>query len=202
MLQLINEANIFQRESTMLSEITPHLQSVLQHASTDSYKIQPFAPKCIYSQFGSPSSAIVLEDLKVQGFKMAERTMGLDMNHCSLVVRTLARYHATSAILYEENPEFFKNVQENLYSGKMKNNIDGFFGNSLRNLVQEIKNWPDFDDRFRIKLENMCEFVVDHVIEINQKHDGDFNVLTHGDLWLNNMMFRYSESTGEVQEIR
>ncbi|KAJ9580968.1 hypothetical protein L9F63_023853 [Diploptera punctata] len=163
MAEMIKESNVFQRESDVISKIAPRVYDILQKASEDRKKTQPFAAKCIYSQLEYPDVIIVLEDLKEEGFRMAERTEGLDMDHCLLVLRTLAKYHAATAVLYEQDPQLFENR-----SGKIC----------------------------------ITTTAVDYVIKSYQKQDGDFNVLTHGDLWLNNMMFRYSESTGRVQDIR
>ena len=199
---MMEDIDIFQRESEAISKMAPHIQSVLQKAFGDSENIQPFAAKCLYSQFRPQVIAIVLEDLKVQGFKMAERTKGLDMDHCSLVLRTLARYHATTAVLYKQNPDFFRSFNDSVFDEKSKNNIDSFFGYSVRNLAKEIEKWPEFDDRFKIKLQKISEIVVDYIIQAYMRQEGDFNVLNHGDLWLNNMMFRYCQSTGKLQDIR
>jgi thiamine kinase-like enzyme len=43
---------------------------------------------------------------------------------------------------------------------------------------------------------------VDILIKDMQRNDDDFNVFVHGDLWLNNMMFRYIEDTDEVVDVR
>jgi thiamine kinase-like enzyme len=43
---------------------------------------------------------------------------------------------------------------------------------------------------------------VDFLIEDLERNDDDFNVFVHGDLWVNNMMFRYSDDTDEVVDVR
>jgi hypothetical protein len=46
----------------------------------------------------------VLQDLCADGFKMAERRQGLDLTHCLLVMRMLARFHAASVVLHDREP--------------------------------------------------------------------------------------------------
>lgn len=55
----------------------------------------------LFARLESPS-ILILEDLKSQGFQMADRCTGLDLSHSKLALVGLAKFHATS-ILYMEN---------------------------------------------------------------------------------------------------
>ena len=194
--------NFFPREIAALSKIAPNIYSALQEASEERGKIQPFTAECYYSLPGPPVAAMVLQDLKSLGFKMAERKKGLDFNHCSLVLKTLAKYHATSVVLYEQKPELFQTLEENIFQEKNKSDLETYYGQRLKLLASQVITWPEYDERYATKLRKVSEIFPDYVMKITQRQDGDFNVLIHGDLWLNNMMFRYSESTAEVQDVR
>lgn len=45
---------------------------------------------------------LVIEDLATLGFRMADRQAGLDLSHCLLAVRGLARFHASSVAVCEK----------------------------------------------------------------------------------------------------
>lgn len=45
---------------------------------------------------------IVFEDLKSLGYLMADREIGLDEDHCKIVLEKLGRFHAASMILAEQ----------------------------------------------------------------------------------------------------
>ena len=45
---------------------------------------------------------IVMEDLSALGFRMADRMCGLDLDHCILALRGLARFHASSVAVCEQ----------------------------------------------------------------------------------------------------
>jgi hypothetical protein len=58
----------------------------------------------------------VLEDLCAEGFKMAERRQGLDLAHSQLVMRLLARFHAASVVLHDQDPKSMSIYDQSLFS--------------------------------------------------------------------------------------
>ncbi|KDR22585.1 hypothetical protein L798_12714 [Zootermopsis nevadensis] len=77
---------LFDREIEVFTKILPSVHRLLNDASPGKY--QPFAANFFYALSGLPS-CLVMEDLKARGFEMAERTVGLDLNHCLLVMRQI-----------------------------------------------------------------------------------------------------------------
>jgi hypothetical protein len=73
---------------------------------------EQFAARYIYS---CPKT-IVLEDLCTEGFKMAERRQGLDLAHCLLIMRRVARFHAASVVLHDQDPESMAIYDQSFYS--------------------------------------------------------------------------------------
>jgi thiamine kinase-like enzyme len=143
-----------------------------------------------------------LEDLKEQGFRMADRTVGLDMKHCLLVMKTLAQSHAASAVLHLKDPEIFKPFGESFYCERHRNAIEMLFQGTVQNLAKEVEKWPLYSDRFACKLHRLADKTVDILVKDLERNDDDFNVFVHGDLWVNNIMFRYSDDTDEVVDLR
>ena len=65
-----------------------------------------------------------------------------------------------------------------------------------------MEYWPLFNDRFVFKLHRVVDKAVELLIKFLQRDDDDFNVFIHGDLWINNIMFRYSDVTDEDVDVR
>lgn len=56
-------------------------------------------PRCLASCLHQRPEVIILEDLRLGGFRMFDGKSGLDGSHVSLVLRELARLHASSHLL-------------------------------------------------------------------------------------------------------
>lgn len=55
----------------------------------------------LYVQKENPT-LLVMEDLATLGYRMACRHAGLDLDHCKLAIRGLARFHASSVAVCEK----------------------------------------------------------------------------------------------------
>jgi hypothetical protein len=178
----------------------PALYRLLDHKSPGEF--QPFAARCLYYHSRPPASAIVLEDLKEQGFRMADRTVGLDMQHCLLVIKAMAQSHAASAVLHLKDPEIFSPFSESFYCVCQPSTIKLFIHTNMKNLAKEVETWPLFNDRFASKLHRVADKAVDYLIKFVKRDEDDFNSFIHGDFWQSNIMFRYSDDTDEVMDVR
>lgn len=58
----------------------------------------------------------MLEDLCAEGFKMAERRQGLDLDHCLLTMRRLAKFHAASVVLHDQDPQSMSIYDQSFFS--------------------------------------------------------------------------------------
>jgi hypothetical protein len=178
----------------------PALYRLLDHKSPGEF--QPFTARCLYYHSGSPAFAMVLDDLKEQEFRMVDRTAGLDMQHCLLIMKAMAQSHAASAVLHLKDPEIFKPFSESFYCERQRSTIELIFHTNLKCLAKEVENWPLFNNRFASKLHRIADKAVDSIIKFVERDDDEFNTFIHGDLWQNNIMFRYSDDTDEVMDVR
>jgi len=124
------------------------------------------------------------------------------MQHCLLVMKAIAQSHAASAVLHLKDPEIFNPFSESFYSERQRNTTGFILQSNMKSLAKEVEKWPLFKDRFAYKLHRVADKVLDFFIKLLERDDDDFNVLLHGDLWINNMMFRYSDVTDEVVDVR
>nr|CAD7269315.1 unnamed protein product [Timema shepardi] len=198
MMKLIANSSAFLTEIKLLSDILPKMFSLLRETSPEEQ--EEFGAKCFYAKNTMPY-VLIMEDLASKGFRMAERQKGLDLRHSIVVMRSLARYHATAIALHKRDPALVESFEENFYTDSR-----GFVSNAtlpmLRSLAEVVRSWPGFGDDYRGRLLKRADTIYDDVMELMKPEGNAFNVLNHGDLWVNNMLFRYEEVTGEVRDVK
>ncbi|KAJ4442920.1 hypothetical protein ANN_04516 [Periplaneta americana] len=188
-LQFTKASHIFEEEIMMLKDVIPAMHRVLDEVMPGKY--HPFAARHIYSHVNEESYVIILEDLKELGYRNHERTTGLDMEHCIVVLRSLAQFHAASVALKKREPEL---IEPFMYVKKLKLLTEGFrdfVSNSILKLANDVEKWPEYGEKYAHKIRDFSVNTMDKNLESRNRIEDEFNVLSHGDLWVNNMMFRY-----------
>ncbi|KAK7872612.1 hypothetical protein R5R35_001949 [Gryllus longicercus] len=195
MLGLIEELNLFRREVSIYRDILPKLYAFADsQLGNDSFK--RFSAD--YHETDR-ANTIILDDLKFHGFVMASRKDRLDFSHAKLVIQSLARLHAVSIAYTKKNPNFLSQFEECMYCESNRERLLEFIPPTLRDITEVVKKWEGFD-KIEKKLERLQETLMDKLIDMcNFK--GFQHVLLHGDTWVNNILFKYTE-TGEPVDVR
>lgn len=85
--------------------------------------------------------------------------------------------------------EWFKNkiVYQNAPS------VQSFFRNIAKGVSNAARNWPGFE-AIAEKLLNIPQRAYDNVYKSYLPQEDGFNVLTHGDMFMNNILFRHDHN--------
>ncbi|KAK7865310.1 hypothetical protein R5R35_007395 [Gryllus longicercus] len=186
------ESRSFVRETIMLTEVLPQLEAMLEEAFPGS---RPrLGPRC-HHHGSSPVQFIVMEDLGPQGFRLGDRRRGLGLRHSLLALRGLARYHAASHALLRRQPEATRQL-DNLWLS-MAPPVTRFVHSGLQATADACRGWPGCE-QLAPRLERFKDVAMETFTKLNEPKPGAFNVLVHGDFWINNLMFRYED--GEVAD--
>ncbi|GFG34061.1 hypothetical protein Cfor_11164 [Coptotermes formosanus] len=175
---MISESGVFNREAGAFITVMPAVYRLLDEASPGEF--QPCAASCLYYHSGAPAPALVLDDLKEQGFRMADRRAGLDMQHCLLVMKALAQLHAASAVLHLKNPQIFRPYSESLYCERLRKSLEPIIQVTMQSVAKEVEKWPLYNTRFASKLHRIADNTMDFLIKDVERNDDDFNVNANG----------------------
>ncbi|XP_058448690.1 uncharacterized protein LOC131428663 [Malaya genurostris] len=153
-----------------------------------------FAPKMFYEDI----NALVLEDLAVKGYTQPDRKTRLDMRHCKLLIRKIAKFHAATAVLGRKNRQLF---QLHMTSGFLDqtNAIRLFYLNCISECISLTETVPELSD-YRDFLCNFSKTMIERECDTFSREENGFNVLNHGDLWQNNALWQYDKE-GNLQDV-
>lgn len=89
----------------------------------------------------------MFEDLREAGFVMADRNNGLDKEHCVLMLKHLAKLHASSYVLGLEQPEYMKNFNFGLLKPDMDESasLSTILSKGVATLAQVSEQWPGYE---------------------------------------------------------
>lgn len=122
------------------------------------------------------------------------------MDHIKAILKLVAKYHAATAIIGKTEKSSLKRFLRKLCN-KEQTSFDKFFEIVFSSTIEAVKTWPGFES-IALKLEalavNFKQICVDKVFERDE--DG-FNVLLHGDLWSNNIMYQY-DSNNCIKDVK
>ncbi|ENN77501.1 hypothetical protein YQE_06027, partial [Dendroctonus ponderosae] len=204
---LEKELNLFEKEAEMFGRTFPAMYDVLGgmrnvfcSLKTNCWVSGSFytlSSKCLLTSL-VPHKIIILEDLTALGFNVLPRHIGFDLEHCFLVVEKLAQMHAASVIMYENDPSLVKLYSEGLYGNNPLTR--DWVAAGYKGLIDACSRWPGFE-KYGYKLQALGEQALDRGFRAQKRKLGGFNVLNHGDLWVNNMMFAYHPN-GNLKDMR
>lgn len=148
-------------------------------------------PKCYRSISEEPSECLLLEDLSIRGFSIVDRyACDITADHVYLIMKTLARLHAISFALSDQQPAKFKELVSKL-SEEFVRPDDLFtreFFKKQSLLILEVISGEE--DAHLLKVIN--KLFERHPFDIAEDclDNSSEAVISHGDTHQNNVMFK------------
>ncbi|XP_068156050.1 uncharacterized protein [Drosophila tropicalis] len=185
--ELMAPYDIYNREMNIYEEVLPKLNDLL-HEIGDFDQLFPTA---IYVD--RERMAIIFEDLAVAGYVMADRIRRLNAEHVHLILRKLAKMHATSAVLNERQKGCLEGYDRGFFN-RYTNAYSGYFVGGLLAAARWMRQTESMS-QYADKLFELAPHYMDIGRECFAPTPGHVNVLAHGDVWTNNVMFKYDPET-------
>lgn len=153
-------------------------------------------PKCLASVSDDNSEYLVLENLKFQQFETHNKKVPLNREHFELILKEYGRFHGLSFAYKALHPEEYANLAKELVDLYLDAVERKYFLSGMKYVYERCAEslQPGVDDavieKFRPYLQNYKELFLESV-----EGQTKYTVITHGDCWSNNMMFKYGVST-------
>lgn len=150
--------------------------------------------KCYAASLKDTVETLVLEDLAAAGYQLYGREKPVEEFHMSLVLSTYGRFHALSLALRHQQPEVFKTITgslKNLFPVVFPKVAAGFKLSANKNVQMLLERGYTAESKLAESIANNLEETLTMPCA---PEDEPYSVVTHGDCWSNNMMFKYDVS--------
>ncbi|XP_065366645.1 uncharacterized protein LOC135959601 [Calliphora vicina] len=184
--------NVIDIETTMYQEVVPEFEQLYKEAGIDI----KFGAK--FYEVSTNNPCILLEDLRVKGFKNVNRIEGLDMEHTKAVLKKLAQWHAASAVRIAVKGPYKPNLTNGAFKEEMREMMSAMFASMYPIFLEVTRKFEGDEDYF----EAMCNTqtnLIDEMMKGIKVDANEFNVLNHGDCWCNNVMFQH-DAFGKIKD--
>ncbi|XP_046679753.1 uncharacterized protein LOC124367146 [Homalodisca vitripennis] len=189
--EFLEVMDLFGKERKIYDTILPNFKETLR---------KELGPKSLYCPL---RKGLVLQDLKEEGYKMCNKWTRLDFHHCEFVVKTIAKYHAASVLCYNIDAKLVDSVCEEVVypdGGPYEKELKVWVESALENIAKKLDIINDcklYADLISGKIDQMW----DSAKSMCKRKLTGLNVLNHGDLWANNVLFKY-KSFNEVEDVK
>lgn len=190
-----------EKEQMMYKQVIPKFKQMVQNTDVE----LNFAPS-YYNEFNEDNSILVLQNMNVSNYRHPEdKKLGFDETHAKLVLDELAKFHALSFAYFNSFPggidhglkemellvtDYFCANQDPF----MKEVNDSYLEESHISIERNLEKCRDEDEKINFKevYQKFRQDVepFDMRNELYAPNPSDFNILCHGDVWFNNILFK------------
>lgn len=184
-----NSAQHFTREKYMLEIVLPAFE-VFQQTTEQSLQIFRNYPICKAASSRLEDEYILLDDLKAIGFDNVHRPSPMDIDRCRFVLEHLARLHAISFAMKDQQPQQFSQLTDELkeiiFVQPLSQTFHSFLQDNIGYVLTTLNGVNDSAaaDKIRQFSKEYGSFMVRCC---DERKDA---VVLHGDCWMSNMMFK------------
>ncbi|XP_062554158.1 uncharacterized protein LOC134219445 [Armigeres subalbatus] len=184
----MKQFSVFTREKHVYEHTLPAMEQLWAEAG----ETIRFGPRCWKTVEGD-TDVIVMDDLGAQGYTVANRQQGADLDHVHVFLKKLAQFHAAGAVLYRKNKTisplydcFYVSPEGRVFMEK--------FISVIKPVFLEILSSSPEDKQYQSKLEKSLDNHFNKLSTSLALNDSDFVALCHADVWTNNHLYSYHKS--------
>lgn len=150
-------------------------------------------PKCYRTIDDDINECLFIEDLCPNGFSIIDRRIEeVTADHVFLVLNALSKMHAISFAMRDQQPDKFHELVSNLsefWILRENDQIRGHLSRQCESVYESLS--AKGDEEYLAKAKKFYEKDVLNVAADCVDYEGPATVISHGDSWQNNIMFKY-----------
>lgn len=180
---VVCNSGMFNREVRLYTKLFPE---ILDQSDRE------YVPTCY---LGLENDILVLEDIVSKCFEnLKDRLETLDLDHCKVVMQTLGRFHAKSVIFEERNKTNLLNFcrEKKIVIRSYDGPPPSVFTIGVKCALSVLDLLSELDSLTRDKFKALVNEIQCKLHKMLVPSANNRNVQLHGDLWTNNLMFKYS----------
>lgn len=156
-------------------------------------------PKCYGTVDFDLNECVLLEDLTIRRFTMIDRhTEDISIHHVQLSLRCLAKFHAISFAIRDQNPEKFQELATTVSTEILLRRDSQVVRDHVERQAKYTLNLvSDKNDTHLLALVNnlLQKHPLDVALDcLDPKTVGSAAIITHGDCWQNNFLYRNDDN--------
>lgn len=194
--EVFNIQETVRKEIDMYVQVVPTLAKFQEEYGSNGKKISELFAKCYGgrlnlkpdSDFVDEDAVLILENLKILGYDVGDRLVGLDKQHAYRLLEDLARFHAVPIAHKIIKPDEFNKIIKPVIKGCRM--ADGFPEDSIQKSIQDIEVILEQDEICKKYIKQIKETVLFGFSGLSRMYDftEPFATINHTDFWVNNTM--------------
>ncbi|KAJ8977343.1 hypothetical protein NQ317_017757 [Molorchus minor] len=153
-------------------------------------------PKCYKTLILSNMEVIIMENLKIIGYELHDKLAPLNVGHLKAGLTEYGKLHALSYALKEKQPNEFKAITSDMSEPlkgflQDKRGLSIMFKNGIADCMKILQE--NGDTELVEKLKPKLNKDIDDILLDLACEECSHRVITHGDCWNNNFMFKYED---------
>jgi len=188
---------IFEKEIYIYDKVKTAFEDFLRSKGIE--EPMEILPYCYGIRVTNQNELVILEDLRIEGFKVSDRKVPMTFNRIKATLEAFGKWNAMSLALKKGQPEVFSKLIENnvnsfssfLIKTKVVDVIANFFEKAERSVfLKDVFKTLGFN-------KNDIKYILTDMLF----EDPDYQVILHGDSWTNNFMYKLEDNKVDVRII-